>query len=273
MRGLSVAAALDSPRAFRAPNAQARDKRRSGKKQERGLNENYGRELMELHTLGVDGGYTQQDVVEVARCFTGWTIRSRSANPEFWFDERLHDPNPKMVLGHKINAGGMQGWRRGARLAGARSAHGASSCRSRSRATSSPIILRTRWWTAWRKPTCKTDGDIRAVLHTMIYSPEFWSREAYRAKIKTPFELVVSAARAVGADVEIAAAAGAVDRAHRRAALSMPAAHRVFGQSRRLGEYRRVAQPAELFARAYEQSAARRDGDVATLLGSGGTNT
>src|SRR5205807_1150582 len=78
------------------------------KRQERGLNENYGRELMELHTLGVDGGYSQRDVVEVARCFTGWTIRQPQRDPQFWFNERLHDPNPKMVLGHKIDVGGMR---------------------------------------------------------------------------------------------------------------------------------------------------------------------
>src|SRR5208282_3079170 len=82
------------------PNAQ--------KKNDRGLNENYGRELMELHTLGVDGGYTQKDVTEVARCFTGWTIEKPRQNPEFKFDDRLHDPDPKMVLGKKIHAGGMK---------------------------------------------------------------------------------------------------------------------------------------------------------------------
>src|SRR2546422_11087363 len=72
-----------------------------------GLNENYGRELMELHTLGVDGGYTQKDVTEVARCFTGWTIEKPRENPEFKFDERLHDPDTKIVLGKKIHNGGM----------------------------------------------------------------------------------------------------------------------------------------------------------------------
>src|SRR5439155_26074241 len=77
------------------------------KKQERGLNENYGRELMELHTLGVDGGYTQKDVTEVARCFTGWTIEKPRDNPEFKFDERLHDPDTKIVLGKNIHNGGM----------------------------------------------------------------------------------------------------------------------------------------------------------------------
>src|SRR5580704_7398491 len=74
----------------------------------RGLNENYGRELMELHTLGADGGYTQQDVIDVARAFTGWTIKSPRDNPEFYFDERLHDPDPKRVLGKKINGGGIK---------------------------------------------------------------------------------------------------------------------------------------------------------------------
>lgn len=86
----------------------------------RGLNENYGRELMELHTLGVDGGYSQQDVIEVARCFTGWTIRNARTKPEFAFDGRVHDPQPKSVLGRH------QGWRAGARPADARSTHGAS---------------------------------------------------------------------------------------------------------------------------------------------------
>src|SRR6202000_1710122 len=73
-----------------------------------GLNENYARELMELHTLGVDGGYTQQDVIEVARCFTGWTIRTPLRDPEFWFNDRIHDTKPKMVMGHGIYAGGIK---------------------------------------------------------------------------------------------------------------------------------------------------------------------
>src|SRR5271168_4363498 len=78
------------------------------KKNERGLNENYGRELMELHTLGVDGGYTQKDVTEVARCFTGWSIEKPRQDATFKFDERVHDPDPKIVLGKKIHAGGMR---------------------------------------------------------------------------------------------------------------------------------------------------------------------
>ena len=77
-------------------------------KQERGLNENYGRELMELHTLGVDGGYTQDDVINVAKAFTGWTIKQPRRDPEFFFDDRIHDKSTKTVLGHQIHAGGMK---------------------------------------------------------------------------------------------------------------------------------------------------------------------
>src|ERR1700687_513048 len=83
-------------------------KPQQAKNNSRGLNENYGRELMELHTLGVDGGYTQKDVTEVARCFTGWTIEKPRENAVFKFDEKIHDPEPKVVLGKKINAGGMK---------------------------------------------------------------------------------------------------------------------------------------------------------------------
>ena len=172
------------------------------KKQERGLNENYGRELMELHTLGVDGGYSQQDVIEVARCFTGWTIRQPQRDPEFFFNERLHDPNPKMVLGHKINAGGIRDGEEVLDLL-ARDPHTARHLSFEMArhfvSDNPPDALVDRMARTYES----TDGDIRAVLHTMIYSPEFWSREAYRAKIKTPFELVASAARAIGAQNDL----------------------------------------------------------------------
>ncbi len=157
---------------------------------------------MELHTLGVDAGYTQQDVLEVAKCFTGWTIRTPQRAPEFWFDERLHDPNPKTVLGHRINGGGIKDGEEVLDLL-ARDPHTAHHLSLEIAqyfvADNPPAALVDRMAQTY----LQTDGDIRAVLHTMIYSPEFWSREAYRAKIKTPFEVVVSAARAVGADVEI----------------------------------------------------------------------
>lgn len=171
------------------------------KKNERGLNENYGRELMELHTLGVDGGYTQKDVTEVARCFTGWTIDRPRVYADFKFDERLHDPDPKIVLGKKIHAGGMKDGEQVLDLL----VHHPSTAKfistelaRRFVSDNPPPVLVNRMAETFQS----SDGDIRAVMKTMIWSPEFWSREAYRAKIKTPFELVVSAARALGTDVD-----------------------------------------------------------------------
>src|SRR5262249_37182292 len=171
------------------------------RKNERGLNENYGRELMELHTLGVDGGYTQKDVTEVARCFTGWTIEKPRENPQFKFDERLHDPDSKIVLGKKIHSGGMKDGEQVIELL----AHNPSTARfistklaRRFVSDTPPPALVARMADTFGS----SDGDIRAVLKTMIYSPEFWTREAYRSKIKTPFELVVSTARALGTDVD-----------------------------------------------------------------------
>jgi uncharacterized protein (DUF1800 family) len=172
------------------------------KQNERGLNENYGRELMELHTLGVDGGYTQKDVTEVARCFTGWTIEKPRQNPEFRFDERLHDPDPKFVLGKKIHAGGMKDGEEVIELLARNpsTAKFISTKLARRFVSDNPppqLVARMA------ETFLNSDGDIKAVMHTMIFSPEFWSREAYHAKIKTPFELVVSAARALGTDVDM----------------------------------------------------------------------
>jgi uncharacterized protein (DUF1800 family) len=173
----------------------------NAKKNERGLNENYGRELMELHTLGVDGGYTQKDVTEVARAFTGWTIDRPRIYADFKFDDRLHDPDPKIVLGKKIHAGGMKD---GEQVIDLLVHHPSTekfiSTKLARRFVSDnpPPALVKRMAETFQS----SDGDIRAVMKTMIWSPEFWSREAYRAKIKTPFELVVSAARALGTDVD-----------------------------------------------------------------------
>jgi uncharacterized protein (DUF1800 family) len=171
------------------------------KKNERGLNENYGRELMELHTLGVDGGYTQKDVTEVARCFTGWTIEKPRQYADFRFDDKLHDPDPKIVLGKKIHAGGMKDGEQVIDLL----VHHPSTAKfistklaRRFVSDNPPPALVSRMADTFQT----SDGDIKAVLHTMIWSPEFWSRETYRAKIKTPFELVVSAVRALGSDVD-----------------------------------------------------------------------
>jgi uncharacterized protein (DUF1800 family) len=185
------------PRPPRTPPPQAQQQ----KKNVRGLNENYGRELMELHTLGVDGGYTQKDVTEVARCFTGWTIDKPRQYADFKFDERLHDPDPKYVLGKKIHAGGMKDGEQVIDLL----VHHPSTAKfvstklaRRFVSDNPPQALVNRMAQTFQS----SDGDVRAVLKTMIWSPEFWSREAYRSKIKTPFELVVSAARAVGTDVD-----------------------------------------------------------------------
>jgi len=171
------------------------------KKNERGLNENYGRELMELHTLGVDGGYTQKDVTEVARSFTGWTIEKPRQFADFKFDDKLHDPDAKLVMGKKIGAGGMKDGEQVIDLL----VHHPSTARfistklaRRFVSDNPPPTLVDRMAQTFQS----SDGDIRAVLKTMIWSPEFWSREAYRAKVKTPFELVVSAVRALGTDVD-----------------------------------------------------------------------
>jgi uncharacterized protein (DUF1800 family) len=167
----------------------------------RGLNENYGRELLELHTVGVDGGYTQRDVIEVARCFTGWTLRALQSNPEFYFDDRIHDPDPKRIMGRKIDASGIKDGEKVLEMLARHpnTARFISTKLARRFVTDTPppeLVARMA------KTFLKTNGDIRAVLQTMIYSPEFWSRQTYRAKVKTPFELVVSTTRVLGTDVD-----------------------------------------------------------------------
>jgi len=171
------------------------------KKQERGLNENYGRELMELHTLGVDGGYTQKDVTEVARCFTGWTIEKPREVATFKFEEKLHDPDPKVVLGKKIHAGGMKDGEQLIDLLvkNPNTAKFISAKLARRFVSDTPPDALVARMT---KTFQNSNGDIKEVMRTMIDSPEFWSKEAYRAKIKTPYELVVSSVRALGTDVD-----------------------------------------------------------------------
>jgi uncharacterized protein (DUF1800 family) len=167
----------------------------------KGLNENYGRELMELHTLGVDGGYTQQDVTEVARAFTGWTIDRPRAGGGFTFNARLHDEGQKVVLGHVIKRGG--GERDGEEVLDILARHPstarfiATKLVRRFVSDTPPPALVDRVAARFRD----TDGDIREVVRTILTSPEFSSAEAQRAKVKTPFEFVVSAVRATEADV------------------------------------------------------------------------
>jgi uncharacterized protein (DUF1800 family) len=170
----------------------------------RGLNENYGRELMELHTLGVNGSYTQKDVTEVARCFTGWTISQPQRGGAFLFNPRLHDNGEKVVLGVRIPAGGGQS--DGEEVLDILARHPATAhfisrkLAMRFVADDPPDSLVERMAETFRK----TGGDIRAVLETMLHSKEFWSEGAYRSKMKSPLEMVASAVRAANGDVDFA---------------------------------------------------------------------
>ncbi len=189
----------------------------AGQGQKRGLNENYAREIMELHTLGVDGGYTQKDVTEVARCFTGWTIKGlREERPEFHFEPRFHDPGDKVVLGLRIKGGGQDEGRTVIHLLAThpRTARFVSSKLVRKLvADDPPPILVDRATEAFRK----TDGDVCQVVRAIVTSPEFLGPDYRGVKVKTPFEFVVSAVRAAGASV-----AGAAALAQRVGAMGMP---------------------------------------------------
>jgi len=165
-----------------------------------GINENYGRELMELHTLGVDGGYTQDDVIAVARAFTGWTVFDPGHYAEFQFNPGVHDRKEKLVLGHLLPAG--QGEQDGLDVIEIL-AHHPSTARFISKelaqrfvADDPPQALIDRMAATFTK----TDGDLRAVMTTMFSSTEFLSEGAWQAKMKSPLEMVVSAVRALNVD-------------------------------------------------------------------------
>ncbi len=166
-----------------------------------GLNENYGRELMELHTLSVNGGYSQRDVTEAAKVFTGWTIEKPNDGGAFKFDPRMHEPGTKFVLGHRIKPKGEdEGRELLHRLATSpQTAHFISlKLAQRFVSDDPPADLVDRM----AKTFEKKKGDIREVLSTLFHSPEFWADGTYRAKVKTPLEFVASAVRATGADVD-----------------------------------------------------------------------
>ncbi|MFZ0952406.1 MAG: DUF1800 domain-containing protein [Candidatus Sulfotelmatobacter sp.] len=166
-----------------------------------GLNENYGRELMELHTLSVNGGYSQHDVTEVAKVFTGWTIDKPAEGGGFKFDPRMHEPGPKFMLGHKIKPKGEgEGLEVLHRLATSpQTAHFISlKLAERFVSDDPPPALVDRM----AKTFLKKKGDIREVLNTLFHSPEFWDDTTYRAKVKTPLEFVASAVRATGAEID-----------------------------------------------------------------------
>jgi uncharacterized protein (DUF1800 family) len=168
-----------------------------------GINENYAREIMELHTLGVEGGYSQKDVQEVARCLTGWTLDRPRQGTQFVFRPFMHDNKEKTVLGHTIPAGG--GIKDGEMVIDIL-AHHPSTAKFISTKLVRRFVSDTPPPSLVDRVTAvymKTDGDIREMLRTIFTSPEFNSKEAYRAKIKSPFELAVSAIRALGADVNV----------------------------------------------------------------------
>ncbi len=189
------------PRGRRGYGPRTARRPAGNKKLANGLNENYGRELMELHTLSVNGGYSQRDVTEVAKVFTGWTLEGPRKGGGFRFEPRMHEPGNKIVLGHRIKQNGeKEGLELLHMLArNPKTAHFIShKLAMRFVSDDPPATLVERMTQTF----LKKDGDIREVLRTMFRSPEFWSPEAYRAKVKTPLEFVVSAARASGAQVD-----------------------------------------------------------------------
>lgn len=207
---------------------QLQTQQQAQQRQRRGLNENYARELMELHTLGVDSGYTQKDIVEVARAFTGWTIadprgyrRAAAAmidgteeqrlnrlqrqigipddveSGEFYFNERWHDKEPKTVLGQKVNEGGIKD---GLKVIDILVSHPATATFIARKLAVKFVNDRPSEALVKRVADefIKTKGDIRSTLRAMFSDKEFFAPENYRAKIKTPFELAISSIRALG---------------------------------------------------------------------------
>ncbi len=205
-RGPGVLAGQQLPPAARArlqnatPEERQQIMERLAKQPKRGLNENYARELMELHTLGVDGGYSQKDVQEVARALTGWTFNRQ--NGEFVFNPLIHDAGEKLILGHKFPAG--RGIEEGEEVLdlvahAPQTAHFVTTKLARHFVSDEPpkaLVDRCA------DTFSKTDGDIRETVRCIVTSPEFFDRTAYRAKVKTPFEVVASALRAVNAQAD-----------------------------------------------------------------------
>ncbi|MCC7127057.1 MAG: DUF1800 domain-containing protein [Acidobacteria bacterium] len=185
---------LDNWMNGRGPQAAA------GAQRGRGINENYARELLELHTLGVDGGYTQADVANVARAFTGWTMRPRE-DARFRFAPAMHDRDAKVVLGHRLAAG--RGIEDGRQVLDILAAHPSTARFIATRLTQKfvsdtpPPALIDRVAARFTA----THGDLREVTRAVLLSPEFRAPAAYRAKVKTPLEFIASALRATGAQV------------------------------------------------------------------------
>jgi uncharacterized protein (DUF1800 family) len=182
------------------PDSVAAQRGKNSGKPAQGLNENYAREVMELHSLGVDGGYSQKDVTELARVLTGWTLEEPRLGGGYVFRQQRHEPGDKTVMGHVFHEDGE------------REGEAALAMLAREPATARLISLKlaqrfvcdtppTVLVNAMAKTFMESDGDIRTVLRTMLASPEFWNPLEYRAKVKTPLEFTVSALRATGADL------------------------------------------------------------------------
>jgi len=187
----SPAAERAKVNAFRSPNKKAPE----------GINENYARELMELHTVGVNGGYTQADVIQAARVLTGWTVDQPAHGGGFVFNENRHEPGTKTVMGKKIKDGGEKEGEELLHLLATRPATAqflSKELAIRFVSDDPPQALVDRM----AKTYLSSGGDITAVMRTLFHSPELWTASDYRAKVKTPIEFVVSAARASNADVE-----------------------------------------------------------------------
>ncbi len=163
----------------------------------RGLNENYARELLELHTLGVDGGYTQEDVKEVARAFTGWTIEKPKTTGTFVFRAAMHDAGPKHILGKEINKGGVGDGEAVLDMLAVHpsTAHFLSLSLARRFVSDDPppaLVERVA------KVFVASGGDLRKTYEALFFAAETWSPAAHKSKVKDPFETVVSSIRAVG---------------------------------------------------------------------------
>lgn len=166
----------------------------------KGLNENYARELLELHTLGVEGGYTQQDIIEVAKSFTGWTIAGPFQGSTFVFEPRMHVNGEKTVLGKTIQPAGVEEGEQIIKML----AHHPSTARFISTKLARRFVSDdppAELVDAAAKTFTKSGGDIREVLGTIFSSSQFFSAAAYQAKVKKPLELVASSLRAINADL------------------------------------------------------------------------
>ncbi|MGI4756889.1 MAG: DUF1800 domain-containing protein [Janthinobacterium lividum] len=182
------------------PDSKAAQRSQRKAKNNTGLNENYARELMELHTLGVNGGYTQQDVTEVAKVFTGWTLERPNSGGNYTFTPNRHEPGLKTVLGKSIAEGGEQEGLQVLHMLATSpaTAHFISTeLAQRFVSDTPPAAMVDRMAATF----LKSGGDIRQVLRTMVHSPEFFTAATVDAKLKTPLEYVTSAVRASGADV------------------------------------------------------------------------